>query len=74
MDEAFEPLLTLSAAAARLGCGVKTLRRWLAEGALPAVAINPPGRRRKRWRVPERQLMRLLRERTQGAERPANGS
>lgn len=61
--EGTDVLLDLKAAAARLGCGVKTLRRWLVEGAIPAVAINPPGRQRKRWRIPERELSRVLRDR-----------
>ncbi len=63
MSGSTETLLSLKVAASMLGCSARTLRRWIAEGAVPAVAINPPGRRRHRWRVPAEALGAVLTER-----------
>lgn len=60
MSGSTETLLSLKVAASMLGCSPRTLRRWITEGAVPAVAINPPGRRRKRWRVPHNALVATL--------------
>lgn len=63
MNGSTERLLSLKVAAAILGCSVRTLRRWITERSVPAVAINPPGRKRYRWRIPESELACVLRER-----------
>ena len=62
-----QPLLSVSAAADRLGVHVGTIRRWTDEGALPVVR-TPGGHRR----IPEEAVERLRRER--GAEAPAHVS
>lgn len=62
MDQT-ETLLHPITVAAQLGCRPKTIHRWIAEGALPAIEIGPPGRQRRRWRIPASALERLLQER-----------
>ena len=60
-----EQMLTTEQAAERLGASVWTIRRWLQEGRIEGVQ---PGGRRLGWRIPAREIERLLRPRRRGEE------
>ncbi len=40
-------LLTVEEAAARRGCAVRTVQRWIEDGLIPCVPVGPAGRNRK---------------------------
>ncbi len=65
MGHAIGVLLTIRAAAARLGVSRRTVAEWARTGAIPSVILHP-GRQRVHRRIPEGELDRVLRERMNG--------
>lgn len=57
---AAEQMLTVKAAAARLGAGVLVVYRRIWSGEIEAVDISQPGAKRMAYRVPESALDRYI--------------
>jgi excisionase family DNA binding protein len=60
-------LLTIAAAAARLGCSDMHIYRLIAAGELDAVDISQPGARKAKTRVSEANLASYIKARTRRA-------
>lgn len=53
------PPITVEEAAARMGCHIETIRRWIRSGKIRAVM---PGGYKLGYRIPPSEIDRLLRE------------
>jgi excisionase family DNA binding protein len=68
-SEAPAVLLTIAAAAVRLGCSDDHIYRLIAAGELEAVDISQPGAKRAKTRVREADLSSYVRSRTRRVRR-----
>jgi excisionase family DNA binding protein len=67
-------LLTIAAAAARLGCSDMHIYRLIAAGELDAVDISQPGAKRAKTRVSELNLSSYIEARTRRAAPASTGT